>query len=83
MLISSNYKPIGVTICITEDFLDEYSKNKWKNSVKCGHDVLEDILLNCNYIPSKLKLNQLYQPKNKFLIFENLFNLEYNAFLCV
>jgi hypothetical protein len=30
VIIASDFKPIGVTICINANFLDEYSKSKWK-----------------------------------------------------
>jgi hypothetical protein len=54
VIIVSNFKPIGVIICINENLLFENSKYKWeKPMLRCGTDI-DDILLNFDYKNCKL-----------------------------
>jgi hypothetical protein len=48
VIITSDFKPIGVTIRINENFQDDYSKYKWKKPILRGslNKIVHDIILN-------------------------------------
>jgi hypothetical protein len=82
VIITSDFKPIGVIICINEKLLEEYSKYKWKKLVlRCGiNKDVYDIILKFDYRTCKLILNEACKSQKRYKIICNLSHLEYNVY---